>query len=106
MDAASLDRFAIVQVDYSKKIENSVAGDIELANFCREFRKSAKKAGVQVVVSYRAIGRLAKMLQLLDIKEALETCLVKGLEKDDINMIVNGINVASKYKDALKQMIA
>ena len=106
LDAASLDRFAVVKVGYSEAIENSVAnGDIELAQFCREFRNAAKNAGQQVVVSYRAIGRLAKMLQILSVEEALETCLVKGLEKDDVNIIYNGIMIDSKYKKALKNII-
>ena len=105
LDAASLDRFAIVKVGYSEAIENSVAGDIELAQFCREFRNSAHKAGQQVIVSYRAIGRLAKMLQILTIEEALETCLVKGLEKDDLNIIYNGIALDSKYKRAIQNII-
>ena len=106
LDAASLDRFALVRIDYSEAIENSVAcGDTELAQFCREFRNAAQKAGQQVIVSYRAIGRLAKMLQILNIDEALETCLVKGLEKDDLNMIYNGIVLDSKYKRALKNII-
>ena len=106
LDGASLDRFAVVRIDYSKTIEDSVANDIELADFCRAFRKSAMKAGVQVIVSYRAIGRLAKMLQLLNVKEALETCLVKGLEKDDVNMIRNGIRMSNKYTQALEEIAA
>lgn len=106
LDAASLDRFAIVKIGYSEAIENSVAcGDTELARFCREFRNAAHKAGQQVIVSYRAIGRLAKMLQILSIEEALETCLVKGLEKDDLNIIYNGIVLDSKYKRSLKNII-
>lgn len=106
LDAASLDRFAIVRVGYSEAIENSVAcGDIELARFCREFRNAAQKSGQQVVVSYRAIGRLAKMLNLLSIEEALETCLVKGLEKDDLQIIYNGIAIDCKYKKAVKKII-
>lgn len=102
LDAASLDRFAIVSIDYSVQIENGVAGDIEVADFCRAFRKAANKTGVQVIVSYRAIGRLAKMIQLLDLTEALQTCLVKGLEKDDLNIICNELP-DSKYKDALRK---
>lgn len=105
LDAASLDRFAIVQIDYSVTIENGMAIDIELADFCREFRSASKKAGVQVIVSYRAISRLAKMVQLLDLSEALQTCLVKGLEKDDINVICNELK-DSKYKRALRQLVA
>lgn len=107
LDGASLDRFAVVKVDYSEAIENSVAGgDMELAQFCRSFRKSAVSAGQQVIVSYRAIGRLAKMLQILETEEALETCLVKGLEKDDLNIICNGIPGDSKYKKALRTIVS
>ena len=103
LDGASLDRFAVVQIDYSVEIENGMACDIELADFCREFRNAAKKAGVQVIVSYRAINRLAKMTKLLELTEALQTCLVKGLEKDDINIICNELK-DSKYKEALKKV--
>lgn len=107
LDAASLDRFAIVRIDYSESIENSVAcGDHELADFCREYRKSALKAGQQVIVSYRAIGRLAKMSQILSKEEALETCLVKGIEKDDVNIIRNGIAKDSEWKEALGKVVA
>lgn len=106
LDAASLDRFAVIQIGYSATIENSVAGDIEIAQFCREFRKSAEHAGVKVIVSYRAIGRLAKMLQLLTVKEALETCLIKGMEKDDIHMIAQGIKGTNKYANTLREMAA
>jgi hypothetical protein len=106
LDAASLDRFAIVKIDYSEAIENSVAcGDAELVKFCREFRNAAIKAGQQTIVSYRAIGRLAKMSQILDKDEALETCLVKGMEKDDVNVIFSAIN-SSDWKTALGKVIA
>ena len=107
LDGASLDRFALVEIDYCESIENNVAnGDIELADFCRDFRQAAEKSGVQIIVSYRGIGRLAKMLQLLTITEALQTCLLKGLEKDDINMIISNLKRENKYKDALKSMVA
>lgn len=105
LDAASLDRFAVVPIDYSAEIENGMAMDIELADFCREFRSASQKAGVQTIVSYRAIQRLAKMTQLLELSEALDTCLVKGLEKDDINIICNELK-DSKYKTALRSLIA
>jgi hypothetical protein len=105
LDGASLDRFAVVEIDYSKDIENGMANDIELADFCREFRKASEKVGIQIIVSYRAISRLAKMTQLLDLTEALDTCLVKGLEKDDVNIICNELQ-DTKYKAALKKLAA
>lgn len=105
LDGASLDRFAIVKVDYSRRIEDSLSTDKEVVDFCRDFRKAADKAGLNIIVSYRAIGRLAKMSQVLDKEEALETCLLKGIEKDDVNMIYQNMRTASKWKDALEHIM-
>lgn len=105
LDGASLDRFAIVDIDYSETIEDGLAVDRDLADFCREFRAAAKKVGVGIIVSYRAISRLAKMKQILPMDEALKTCLVKDLEKDDLNIITNELK-NSKYKTSLKNICA
>lgn len=105
LDAASLDRFALVKIDYSDAIENAVAfGDKELVKFCREYRNTAAKNGLKVIVSYRAIGRLAKMLNILSIEEALKTCLIKGIARDDLKMLVDGIS-NGKYKTALINIV-
>lgn len=107
LDMASLDRFALVKVGYSRAIELRVAnGNEALVNFCEDFRMGAEKAGVRTVVSYRAIGRLAKMEALFDLKTAIRTCLTKSLEKDDLNAIKSNMNVTdSKYYKALKGVI-
>lgn len=104
LDAASLNRFAVVKVDYSETIENNVAGgDIKLADFCRAFRKAAKDAGQQVVVSYRNIEMIATMSQIMELDEVLEDCLIKGMEKDDLNIIINSItDIDPKYRRALR----
>ena len=108
LDAASLDRFAVVKIDYSKTIEENVAGgDKELVEFCRAFRKAAVKSGLNVIVSYRAIGRLAKMLNLLTAEEAIETCLTKGLDKDDLNILLGNLSTkTNKYRDAFEKVVA
>ncbi len=104
LDAASLDRFAVVEIDYSPTIEMSVAGnDEELVEFCRAFRREAQRAGCMVIVSYRGIGRLAKMLKIMDLKEAIKTCLVKGLDGDSVRMIAHEMP-NSKYKQALESI--
>ena len=105
LDGASLDRFAIVEIGYSKTIEDYCAnGDTELADFCRDFRESARKAGLKIIVSYRAIKRLAKMVNLLSLEDALTTGLIKGLEKDDIRIVSDGLKTHSKYTDAVYKM--
>ena len=106
LDSASLDRFAVVRIDYSPAIEEAVAnGDMELLTFCREFRKGAGESGLSIVLSYRGIKRIAKMQMLLSLEETLETCLTRGLEKDDINMILPFLS-DSKYKTSLRKIAA
>lgn len=104
LDGASLDRFAVVRIDYSRVIEDAMAnGDIELADFCREYRKIATESGMAIIVSYRAIKRLAKMVQLLSLTEALDTCLTKGMGKDDLNIISSKLS-NGKYKNAMMEL--
>lgn len=106
LDMASLDRFAMVKIDYSEAIELNVAmGDRELVNFARDFRQASQKSGVKVILSYRCIGRIAKMQQILPLNEVLLTCLVKGMEKDDLNMVVKEMKLANKYRTALENIV-
>ena len=44
------------------------------------------------------------MTTLLDLREALSSALVKGLEKDDIRIICKGLKKTSKYSDELNRM--
>jgi hypothetical protein len=44
------------------------------------------------------------MIQILSIEEALETCLVKGLDVDDVKIIEKGLGRDSKYRRALKKV--
>lgn len=106
LDMASLDRFALVQIDYDREIELSVAeGNAELVDFAEDFRRAAAESGVRTIVSYRAIGRMSKMLKIMDTEEVLRTCLLKNLQKDDINMVFNALKIDSIYKTAIKNII-
>ncbi len=105
LDMASLDRFAVVKVDYDKGIEMNVAqGNAELVDFADDIRKAAEKSGIRFIVSYRAIGRIAKLESLLGIEETLQTCLVKSLEKDDINALLSNVTVNNKYVTAVRRI--
>jgi len=107
LDAASLDRFAMIEIDYDEQIEmNVTGGNAELVKFCRNFRKAADEAGLCITVSYRAMGRMSKMEKLLDKVEMLQTCLIKGLEKDDMKMLQSRMTVRNNYYDAFSRAIA
>ena len=106
LDAASLDRFAMIEIDYDNRIALNVTNNnTTLVVFCNNFRKAAEKNGLQVIVSYRAMSRMAKMESMMDAKELLKTCLVKGLEKDDLKMLIQSFSgEPSKYLTALKEI--
>lgn len=98
LDMASLDRFAMVEIDYDVNIEKQVAeGDTELVEFVEELRKTASDNGIRMVVSYRSIGRIAKMQKLMDLKDVLKTCLLKNLREDDIRTLVSNMDRTNRY---------
>lgn len=105
LDAASLDRFALVEVDYSKNIEKALAdGDEELVEFVEAFRRATRKAGIKHLVTYRAVERIAKLKDVLPLAEALKIALLKNLEKDDINIILTECNLRhNRYSNAAKE---
>lgn len=106
LDASTLNRFATVEILYSPEIEMAVSGyKTDLVEFCRAFRNSVRENGMSVVVSYRQISMLAKMEELLSLEEALSTCLLKGMEKDDIVLASNNLP-DSKYASAIKKVAA
>lgn len=106
LDAASLDRFAMVRIDYDSRIEEACAmGDSELLGFCRAFRRATQKAGVRTVVSYRAISRMAKLSQCMDADEVLDTCLIKSLEIDDLKVMENDLQGFGKYTEGYRKVM-
>lgn len=105
LDEANLNRFIPVKVGYSKTIEDSLSTDIELVDFCRDFRTASNKVGVNTVISYRNISYLDTLSKLVSLEEAVQMCLVKDLEKDDVNHICNELK-DSKFKTALRTVWA
>lgn len=107
LDGATLNRFAIVEINYDKRIENGVCPDREIADFCRKFRKVCDKNGVKHIVSYREMSRLNKMINVakLDKEVALKTCLLKGLEKDTLRIISNDMKISNEYAEILNKII-
>lgn len=90
LDRASLDRFALINVDYSQKIENAITeNDTDLINFCHAFRKITETSGIQCLFSYRSLERIHKLVQQkeMTLQEIYDISLLKGLDKDDVNII-------------------
>lgn len=100
LDGATLNRFRPVFVDYSKKIEDSLA-PAEIVRFCREFRKACKKCGIEHITSYRNIIDLNMLSQIWPARDAVQSAIVGELSQDDLNMLREHLDETNKYAAAL-----
>lgn len=112
LDAATLDRFAIIEIDYSEAIETAIAsGNIDALEFILGFRKAVKSAKMKFIVSYRALDRLVAIDGVFKDEEAIRIAVTKSLRKDDIAVIAGQLNFESgmpgwRYASALKKIAA
>lgn len=90
LDAATMDRFSFINVNYDKRIELSmVSNDSDLVNFAHDFRKAVADCGVSCLCTYRAVKRLHKFAAYMEKPDALRIALTKGLPADDCRMVYN-----------------
>jgi len=104
LDQATLDRFAIIDFDYSLRIEMSISkGNADLVSFIRQLREEADKKGIRATFSYRCITMVTKLeVAGMDDEEIIRIAVMKGLDKDTINTF--NISGATKYHGALKKV--
>jgi MoxR-like ATPase len=105
LDQATLDRFAIIDFDYSLKVEIHLAkGNMDLVNFIRELRSQAKQKGVRATFSYRCITMVTKLESKLAIEDVMLMVVFKGMDKDTVNTFrPTGY---SRYEQALRKVQA
>lgn len=111
LDAASLDRFALVEINYSEAIEEAITrSNRELIEYVHSFRKAVTKAGVKHLATYRSMERITKLEGSMDVGEVLKICLLKNLPSDDLRIITDSmksdISSGNKYYAATRKMMA
>lgn len=101
LDRASLDRFAMVNIDYSNDIEMAMSmGKRDLVDFAHAFRLATENVGVECLFSYRTIERIAKLEEVIkNLSEVLNISLIKGLNSDDVNTIREAIKKDGAMKN-------
>lgn len=99
LDGASLDRFSIVTISYSYRIEEEITkGDTNLLEFCHTFRALAKDASIKTIFSYRGLGAITALKDTMKLTDVLRMCLVKGMNRDDLEILKNGIRSSNLDK--------
>lgn len=105
LDAASLNRFAIIPVDYDPAIDMlSAGGDAELCGFIGQYRAAVRKCGLPNVASYRNIAQIKALEQAMPLERAICYALTKEMNKDDINTVVGSgdFDRGNRYFKALQ----
>ena len=103
MDESSRDRFAFIEIDYNKKIEESICGGhLDILEFVRDLRSVTKSLQIKLICGYRAISRLAKFYDM-DTKFVLDSFIFKGIAKDDIREIAAALSSKNKYTEEIKK---
>ncbi len=104
LDQATLDRFAIIEFDYSLRIEMAISkNNSELVSFIRQLRDEATNKGIRATFSYRCITMVTKLEKTgMTMKDIMKIAVMKGLDKDTINTF--NPSGSSKYHTALREI--
>ena len=97
LDAASLDRFCLVRINYSKAIERAITNNNkELLAFAAVLRNNSN-----LIVSYRALIAITLLEGSLELTEIIKMSILKGSPADVIRTIQSRIQHSSnKYIQA------
>lgn len=106
LDQATLDRFAVIEFDYSTRIELAIThNNSDLVEFIHQLRKDAEDKGIRATFSYRCMTMVTKLEAAgMDLQLILKIAVVKGLDKDTVNTL--GPVGDTKYHIAFKQVQA
>ena len=104
LDQATLDRFAIIEFDYSLRIEMAIThNNSELVEFIHQMRKEAENKGIRATFSYRCMTMVTKLEKAgMNLQMTIQISIVKGLDKDTVNTL-NPIG-NTKYHEALRKI--
>lgn len=101
LDAASLDRFCLVQMNYSKAIERAITNNNkELISFVRVLRETSS-----LIVSYRALIAITLLESEMELTKVLKMSLIKGISADNVRTIQGRLpSISNKYIEAFMRL--
>ena len=106
LDAATLDRFIIVDVDYDENLERELTRNDEWANIIKQIRETIDEYGIKMIVSPRASMDGADLLDAgFEMNDVLNMCIFKGCDDDIKTKILTNITMkkSSSSKKKSKQ---
>lgn len=95
LDAATLDRFVIIEFGYDPEIESQLASSPELYEFIVDLRNTIEMMDLTYVVSMRATINASKLDGLLEKQDIIKSVILKGLPKDEVEMVYGNMTYMS-----------
>ena len=88
IDAATLDRFAFIELNYDEALERDTCGNEQVATLVQYLRANARKSQSRHIISPRASIFISRLVAAeANIDNALKSCVFKGMDEDTINKI-------------------
>ena len=107
LDAATLDRFAVLDFDYDENVERELAVNENLYDFIKEVRKSIVNNDIRYTVSMRATINATKLHEVMSLETIMKSVIFKGMEKSDLNMVARNMATlrGNEYYNELMNII-
>ena len=107
LDAATLDRFAIIDFGYDPQVEYALAADDDLYNFIMDLREIIAQSSIRYVVSMRATINTTKLVDVMEKQDLIKDIILKGMDSDDMMIIANKISddTSNEYEIVFKDMV-
>lgn len=94
LDAATLDRFIVLDVGYDNSLETLLTNNDKWLKTVNTVREIVKSQGIKMIVSPRAAMDGADLLEAgFTEDEALEMCIFKGCSEDIKDKILRGLEL-------------
>ena len=91
MAESTRSRFLFINIDYCRKVEESIVKESKyILDFIDELRKACKQTGIKLILGYREIIRLKKY-ENNNPENVLQAAVLKGLTVDCINELKNNM---------------
>jgi len=101
LDAATLDRFATVEIDYDRDTERELVGpylngsSAKWLDAVETMRSNAESGAIRTVVSTRGVVDVAKLVHAgIPIDQAVTSRIAKGLGADQTRKLMEGVTLA------------
>lgn len=97
LDAATLDRFVVINIKYDTELEKYLCKNDWYWNIIQQMRENAYRYDIKIIISPRAAIEGADLLDAgFKIKDVLDMCVFKGLSDDVKSKILEGIDLKKK----------